>query len=249
MKMSSRKKQQSIIIDMNKEEILDQDPDKLELIRIKLQDCMDYRLSNNPKGHDLQKIAQSILRYGFVDPGKLDRSSGAFVFGNGRVEALSWLYNEGIDPPRGIEVDEEGNWLVPVLVGIDAEDESEALALSLDHNMLTVLGGDGVTHLEASRMYDQQEYLNLLKEVAIKSKPVTADDEDIELLEEVLRRQQDEPLVFDDDEDDYTSQENYSVNIFFDTLESKQKFVELLKQHSEAEAIPDRGELLLHLLS
>lgn len=143
------------------------------------------RFNNNPKKHDLGKIAESIIKYGFKDPVKLEPSlnngEGGIVEGNGRTEALVWMKEQGQEVPRGI-IGKKGKWLVPVLIGVDAVDELEAQAYALDHNNLSLLGG-GLTALDASNMYDSEAYLGLLVDLNQKGQEVIAvDGDDLDLL-------------------------------------------------------------------
>src|SRR5262245_51034094 len=84
----------------------------------------------NPKRHDLEKLAESIRRYGFKDPPKLEPAlnsgRGGIVEGNGRAQVLRSMKEAGEPPPRGIAVDEAGGWFAPVLVGVDAASMAEA---------------------------------------------------------------------------------------------------------------------------
>ena len=63
-------------------------------------------LQGNAKRHDLQKIAESIQRYGYKNPARyeptLNNGDGGVVAGNGRIESLRWMQQQGRDAPRGI---------------------------------------------------------------------------------------------------------------------------------------------------
>src|SRR5579864_1173645 len=100
------------------------------------------RFAGNAKRHDIGGIVESIKRYGFRDPPAFDAQLNAVVEGNGRVEALLLMRDSGEQPPRGLRVSKKGDWLVPVLHGVDAASAKEAKAYLVDHNNLTVLGGD-----------------------------------------------------------------------------------------------------------
>lgn len=106
----------------------------------------------NFKKHDMGAVIASIKQYGFKDPIKyeptLNNGKGGAVEGNGRTEALmEWkkLYDaeeEGYtDLPRGI-IEQDGEWFVPMLFGVDAQSVAAAEAYALDHNNLTMMGGD-----------------------------------------------------------------------------------------------------------
>lgn len=101
----------------------------------------------NPKKHDIGGLMQSIKRYGFVDPPKFDpqlnNGNGGIVYGNGRSECVKLIKQETPhDPPRGVLVDDKGEWFLPVLFGLDAESEAIAKALAIDHNNLGALKND-----------------------------------------------------------------------------------------------------------
>lgn len=104
------------------------------------------RWDRNPKKHDFGALIQSIARYGFKDPPKfepaLNAGKGGIVEGNGRAEALTMMQADGQEPPRGVAVDPEGRWCMPVLFGVDARSKAEAESYGIDHNNLTLSGGD-----------------------------------------------------------------------------------------------------------
>lgn len=132
------------------------------------------RWPRNPKRHDIGAIVESIRRYGFVDPPKYDQTLGALVYGNGRDEALEWMHAQGDDPPRGVLVADDGMWLMPVKVGVDQESAEQAEALALDHNNLTLSGGD-FTAWDMARMWSEG-YADILAGLATADAlPITVD--------------------------------------------------------------------------
>lgn len=114
--------------------------EKLELRYIPLDQAQ--RWDQNPKRHDIGALIHSIEQYGFGDPPKFDANLGGLVYGNGRTEALEDMWRDGKEPPRGIAVLDDGEWAVPVIFGVDAESHAAAVAFAIDHNNLTLLGGD-----------------------------------------------------------------------------------------------------------
>lgn len=121
--------------------------DVLRLEYLRLENVTKWMWERNLKLHDIGAIVQSFMKYGFKDPMKFEPTmndgKGGFVEGNGRLESLIWMHDQGDDPPRGIAIDHnDGMWLIPVLFGVDAESEVIAEAYGIDHNNLTVLGGD-----------------------------------------------------------------------------------------------------------
>ena len=136
----------------------------------------------NPKQHDMQLLVDSIERYGFQDPPKFDEALSALVYGNGRAEALQWMKQQGRPAPRGIRVDEHGDWLIPIKFGVDLVSRREAEAFAIDHNMLTPAGGD-MTQLDLAKMWEPEGYTALLEELAEEDAlPASVDGDDLNML-------------------------------------------------------------------
>ena len=158
------------------------------------------RWSRNPKPHDLGALVESIRRYGFKDPLKyepaLNGGDGGIVEGNGRSEALEAMEVAGEDPPRGIALDEEGRWLVPVLFGVDAASQAEAEAYGVDHNSLTVLGGTFGPNW-AIHLYDLDSLTNVLTDLGSDALPVSIDGDDLDGLLALQRDYLDDNGFFD----------------------------------------------------
>jgi len=155
--------------------------DTLHIEYVPLADCIAW--DRNPKLHDIGSITTSIRRHGFKDPMKyepsLNHGEGGIVEGNGRAIALQMMWREDPDsPPRGVALAEDGAWAVPVLFGVDADSEAAAEAYALDHNSLTLLGGEGITPWDVARMYEPG-YTDLLGELLEQGElPVSVDEED-----------------------------------------------------------------------
>ena len=148
----------------------------------------------NPKQHDIGEIVESIRRYGFQDPPKVDASlgeSGALVYGNGRTHALLMMQRGGEKPPRGILTDDAGQWYVPVKFGLDLASAQMAQAFAIDHNNLTL--GDAFEVWDAAKIWDEDAYTAMLQDLAVDDVfAVTVDGDDLDAL---LRefREEDEP--------------------------------------------------------
>lgn len=97
--------------------------------------------SRNPKRHDLVALRASVARFGYVEPVVVDDRTGRLVAGHGRLEDLQALRGGGNQPPPGIEVDESGAWLVPVVRGWASRTDAEADAYLVASNRTTELGG------------------------------------------------------------------------------------------------------------
>lgn len=94
----------------------------------------------NAKGHDRDKIVNSIRTFGFVDMPVLDERTGRLVGGHGRLEALRWMRDAGEAPPEGIRTDGT-TWLAPVVRGWASRSDADADALAIALNRLTEAGG------------------------------------------------------------------------------------------------------------
>ena len=96
----------------------------------------------NPKDHDIGQIYQSMKRFGFTSPVMLNEKTGKLLAGHGRLETLAMFKRSGDKPPERIRVrEEDGEWLVPVLRGINFDSDVEAQSYLLADNRLTEIGG------------------------------------------------------------------------------------------------------------
>ena len=144
------------------------------------------RWTRNAKLHDIGKLCESIERYGFRDPIGYDATLDAFAEGNGRAEALVALKARGPVkgkpwPPRGIQNGSGSEWQVPILVGVDARTKYEAEAYALDHNNLTMSGGD-FSALDMARMWDANLNQVLLDLAANDTFSVVMDSDTVDAL-------------------------------------------------------------------
>lgn len=127
--------------------------EKLELRYVSLDQAK--RWDDNPKLHDIGGLIRSIELHGFGDPPKYDAQLEGLVYGNGRTEALERMRQDGKEPPRGILELEDGEWAVPIIFGVDAASKAAAVAFAIDHNNLTLLGGNlGFTEVLA--LWDEE---------------------------------------------------------------------------------------------
>lgn len=171
---------------------------------------------DNAKLHDIGVIVQSIIKHGFRDKPSWDANltnvsgeRGAFVEGNGRSEAVFWMYQQNQQAaqlkqklpyarPRGIKEDvsgaygEAGLWFLPCEFGLDAESEAAAQAYGLDHNSTTLLGGD-FDEQDTWKIYDKSKLARLARRIhSDEEEAVSFDADSLERLEEILAL--DEPL-------------------------------------------------------
>jgi hypothetical protein len=96
----------------------------------------------NPKTHDHTTLRSSFDRFGFVEPIIRDDRTGRLVAGHGRVEQLRMQRSRDVThPPDGVQLDDAGNWLVPIITGWGSENDVEAQAYVIAANRATELGG------------------------------------------------------------------------------------------------------------
>lgn len=119
----------------------------LRIVYVRVSDAVMW--DGNPKRHDMGGIVESIRQHGFRDAPIYDHTLGAIVAGNGRTTALQLLQEEGPAPERDLTgwppvgvVDREGEWWMPMQVGIDAPSVERAESFGVTHNVLTATGGD-----------------------------------------------------------------------------------------------------------
>lgn len=106
--------------------------------------------NRNPKGHDGPRIRGSIGRFGFVDQPVLDERTGRMVSGHGRMEQLIAMIESGENPPEGIVVDDDNEWLWPVTRGWASRGDLEAEVVGITLNRLAEAGGwDDLEQLSA----------------------------------------------------------------------------------------------------
>ncbi len=157
----------------------------------------------NPKRHDIPGIIASIRLYGFQDPPKFDTSlnngEGGLAHGNGRTHALAIMQANGEDPPRGIAVDDVGEWTIPVIFGNDQPSEAIATAYAIDHNNLTLIGGD-FSPMQTVRMWNAREYALLLAEAGAETLPTTiSESQAATLVSSILEETKTTAVKEDDD--------------------------------------------------
>jgi hypothetical protein len=142
--------------------------DRLEVRYVRLGDVRKW--NRNPKKHDIGALVESIRKHGFKVPPRyeptLNNGQGGLIAGNGRDEALEWMFKqEPQNPPRGIAIDHDGTWLIPVLFGVDAVSQAAAEAYGIDDNNMTMMGGD-FGAFDLSKMWNEDEYNTLLLDLA-----------------------------------------------------------------------------------
>lgn len=103
------------------------------------------RALSNPKLHDDRLVALSLEEHGYVAPMVMDERTGRLVAGHGRLDNLEARKAQGLDPPEGVEVDEAGEWVVPVYRGWSSRDDDQAAAYLVMDNRAGEAGWDRPT--------------------------------------------------------------------------------------------------------
>lgn len=95
----------------------------------------------NPKGHDTDLIDASVGRFGYIEPITLDERTGYLISGHGRRETMLAMHERGESVPEGVQVSDDGAWLVPVARGWSSRTDTEASAALIALNRTTEAGG------------------------------------------------------------------------------------------------------------
>lgn len=223
--------------------------DQIRLVWMRVSDVLALQCEGNPKLHDPEKIALSLIRNGFQDPPKWDEhindGKGGLLYGNGRIEALAMLEArhlgdpEGWPKPRGVAVEKgSGAWVVQVKVGVGCLSPLEAKQFLIDHNSLTLSGGD-FDQVDLARLYGSDAYRKILLEI----QQGVGEGEDLtitttaEVLEEDFadwggedggEEDDDEPSGLDDKGIDY--QNKYAVLIECDSETHQEQVYEKIRE-------------------
>lgn len=103
----------------------------------------------NPKMHDIPSLVHSLTRYGWTSPAEVDERTGRLVSGHGRREAIISMRANGDPMPGGVAMDDDGDWMIPVLRGWSSRDDVEAMAYLVAANRIGEAGGWHMTSLAA----------------------------------------------------------------------------------------------------
>lgn len=163
--------------------------DELLIYYIRLSILRDYLLIGNSKLHSIEDMDESVTKYSFRDPVAFDinlnEGKGGIVEGNGRIEYLCYLFDSGRGQPRGIKVDDHGEWEVPCLFGVNSTSEAEAISFSIAHNLSPFWGAKELSLKEQLKIFDLEPLkiqINQLSAASIDLLPVGIGTEDLKLL-------------------------------------------------------------------
>ena len=135
------------------------------------------RARRNPRNHDLGTLHESFSRFGFVQPILVrDTEDLYIVAGHGRLDTLLQQKKSGDKPPDRI-VEKEGEWYIPVIRGVDFENEAEAEAYLITDNRTVELGG-----------WDLAPLADLLQDQITLPKGLTGTGFDGDDLDDIIKR-------------------------------------------------------------
>lgn len=170
----------------------------------------------NPKEHDLQALVSSMDRFGFIDPVLLDERTGRLIAGHGRKEALIFIRERDGVPPAGVFIDDDGEWLVPVLRGWSSRNDTEAAALLAAVNQIPMSGGwnvrsyaqllEDIITEDASLMESIGMTADDIDTLLAQVNPETLNERDPDLPERTWNDEEDDDSDDEDDEDDVGEQ-------------------------------------------
>lgn len=106
---------------------------------IPLEDIVEA--DRNPKAHDTVGINRSLAHHGIAELPLLDDRTGKLIAGHGRLHQLQEMRADGQSPPAGVQVAEDGTWLMPVIRGWASRSDDDAAAYLIASNRLTERGG------------------------------------------------------------------------------------------------------------
>lgn len=128
----------------------------------------------NPKDHDLPTLVESLRRFGWTIPILLDERTGRMAAGHGRREAAIWMRAQGMQPPDGVYVDDDGDWVVPVSRGWASLNDTEALAYVVADNQTTRAGGWHMMMLAQALQGVATEDATLLDAIGFQAEDIDA---------------------------------------------------------------------------
>jgi len=106
-------------------------------------------MEDNPKDHDIGGIIESLKEFGFVSPGVRNETTSRTAAGHGRARGLAEMQRTGMDRPRRVLLDDDGEWLVPIVAGVSFDSDEQALAYCIADNRHTIRGGWDLPKLHA----------------------------------------------------------------------------------------------------
>ena len=188
---------------------------------------------SNPKQHDIGTLHISMKRFGFIAPLIRNESTGKLVGGHGRIETLRQKKQFNEPAPKGIKVDDDGDWYVPVITGIEFESDAEADAYLIADNRLVELGGWEVPQLKG-----------LIEKIAVETgtlEGIGYDEEDLQNLYEDVER-------LDEELKERTEPDPLKMSIKFDDEGQVEDWIRFLKWLKDSSDLNSDGSRLAEFI-
>lgn len=191
----------------------------------------------NPKEHDEDLLHKSLSTFGYVEPIVMDERTGYMISGHGRQEVLQNLFDEGSEPPEGIEV-QNGEWMVPVVSGWASQDDTEVHAVLVALNRTTERGGWNDSNLLAIlQSLSEHDLLDVTgyvdTDIAVLQKVVEAQDVFVSDLDSVIDEFLDDNGL---DRDPITLTYSSALRVYFQTEEARQDFYDAIGYGTDTKA-------------
>lgn len=195
---------------------------------------------HNPKAHALDTIGDSVGRFGYVEPIVVDERTGYTISGHGRTAALraaetQWVADGMNDPiPDGVQTDEDGVWLVPVVTGWASKNDADARAALIALNRTTELGG-----------WDDRALVDLLDDLANQDDGLVGVGFDTADLDDLMARLQEHDADAPPAPTSTNTRETPSMTDYRDRYEEQgRRLIVLDYDHAEYPAVTARLKAL-----
>lgn len=198
----------------------------------------------NPKKHDIPTLQKSLMRFGWVLPVILDEDSKRLLAGHGRCEtALSLkamsekdrVEKFGAAMPDRVRLAKDGEWMIPVLRGVQFKSAKEAEAYLLADNRTNELGG-----------WDDEMLTEMLRDLQASGDTadlagVGWDDGEINALIRATNSDRDKGLAPEEKLGGYIDAAIKQLTLFFDSdqYDSTVARLQRVMEHAQAETHTD----------
>ena len=105
-----------------------------------LKELLQRHDPQNAKDHDIGLLAYMLMQFGLVRLPAINEIDGLLLYGHGITKAIAWLKKGKKDPPDGVIINDNGEWLVEVDRGHRIP-RKKAKAYRIGDNRSTERGG------------------------------------------------------------------------------------------------------------
>lgn len=220
---------------LKESDVIQDNTEKLVMRYVPLSKALLW--DGNFKKHDIGSMIESIRIHGFRDAPIYDDTAGCIIAGNGRTIALQKMKDAHANLPRGI-LEKDGEWYLPVQFGVNANSQEEAYAFGIDHNNLTMLGGDiGIEDMK--RIWDEEEFAEMaamLTNAGVHFASIDGDD--IDYLISSVDDMSDEGDSESSDNEDYSS---WQIIIECDNATDLDNITAVMRSHNLKYKVVKKG--------